>query len=325
MSLLIREKAEGEILRLGVMTGISLPILLSYAGIPERTWREWQGRRGVETRHNNNVPRFYYLTPDEEEAILRFCDESCAIHPEKGYRTLCWEMIDKNIAYVSASSVYNVIRRNKLGKKWAEITETAERGFEQPGAVHEQWHIDFSYIKIRESFFYFVSILDGYSRRILNWRLCTTMEGINAELLVMETKELYPDAKNPRLISDNGSQFISSDFRELLIILEIGHTFTRALHPQSNGKIERFHRTFKTEHTRRSAYVDESDAKIRMALWLAYYNSERLHSAIGYLTPDDVFYGRKETRLAERREKLYTAKINRRKYWTAHASNPTGA
>ncbi|MDR0662666.1 MAG: transposase family protein, partial [Spirochaetaceae bacterium] len=146
MSLEIREKAEGEILRLKTMTELPLPMLLAFAGIPERTWREWQGRRGLETKHNNNIPRCYYLTPEEEKVILHFCQNNCA--------------------------------------------------------VHEQWHIDFSYIKICGSFFYFVSILDGYSRLILNWRLCDTMEGVNAELLVMETKELYREAKNPRLISD---------------------------------------------------------------------------------------------------------------------------
>jgi transposase InsO family protein len=186
-------------------------------------------------------------------------------------------MVDKNIAFVGESRVYNVINRHKPAKKRDEIAEQAEGGFIQPMAVHEQWHTDFSYIKIHGSFYYFVSILDGYSRRILNWRLCDTMEGINAEALITETRELYPESKTPRLISDNGSRFISNDFKELLIMLEIGHTFTRANHPQSNGKLERFHRTLKTEHTRRSAYVEGKDARVRMALWLAYYNSERLH------------------------------------------------
>lgn len=321
MSLTIREKAEEEILRLRARTELPLPTLLSFAGIPWRTWREWRERHGVETKHNSNIPRNYYLTPEEGKAIFNYCQANCADHPEKGYRTLCWEMVDKNVAYVAESSVYNVIKRHNLDKKWAEIVEASERGFEQPKAVHEQWHIDFSYIKICGSFYYFVSILDGYSRRILNWRLCDTMEGINAEVLVTETKELYPEAKSPRLISDNGSQFISKEFAELLFVLEIGHTFTRSCHPQSNGKLERFHRTFKTEHTRRSAYVNDADARIRMGLWLAYYNSGRLHSAIGYLTPDDVFYGRKESRLAERREKLHTARINRQEYWKLKAAN----
>ncbi len=141
------------------------------------------------------------------------------------------------------------------------------------------------------------------------------MEGINAEILVAETKEMYPQATSPRLISDNGSQFISKDFEELLALLEVGHTLTSANHPQSNGKLERFHRTLKTEHVRRTSYLEYQDACIRLAGWIAYYNGERLHSAIWYLTPNDVFNGRAAERLAERKEKLHTACIKRREYW----------
>jgi transposase InsO family protein len=230
---------------------------------------------------------------------------------------LRYEMIDKNIAFVSCSSVYNVIKRHNLGKKWAEAEEMKKRGFDQPEGVHEQWHIDFSYIRIGGAFYYFLGILDGYSRKMLNWRLCQNMEGINAEILVTETKELYPEAKNVRLISDNGSQFLSRDFQELLGLLEVRQTFTSANHPQSNGKLERFNRTLKTEHVRRSAYLDYQDASIRMAQWIAYYNNIRLHSAIWYLTPNDVFYNRAAERLAERKEKLHTAFIIRQEYWRA--------
>jgi transposase InsO family protein len=141
------------------------------------------------------------------------------------------------------------------------------------------------------------------------------MEGINAEVLVLETKEIYPEAKDVRIISDNGSQFISKDFEELLALLEFGHTFTSANHPQSNGKLERFNRTLKTEHVRRTAYLDYKDACIRMAQWIAYYNSQRLHSAIWYLKPNDVFHDRTAGRLAERKGKLHTAFIRRQEYW----------
>ena len=311
MSLEIRETAEREIMRLHAKTMISIKILLQYAGIPWRTWWEWQERRGVETKHNNNTPRNNYLTPGEIKAIIAYC----IANPLKGYRMQCWEMVDQNIAFVSCSSVYNIIKRYNLGKKWAEAVEMAKRGFDQPKAVHEQWHIDFSYIKIQGSFYYFLGILDGFSRKMLNWRLCENMTGINAEFLVAQTKELYPEAKNPRLISDNGSQFISKDFEELLTLLEFGHTLTSANHPQSNGKLERFNRTLKTEHVRRSAYLNYQDACLRMAEWMAYYNSKRLHSAIWYLTPNDVFYDRTTKRLAERKEKLHAAFINRQEYW----------
>ncbi|GHU43480.1 transposase [Spirochaetia bacterium] len=158
------------------------------------------------------------------------------------------------------------------------------KGFTQPAAVHEQWHIDFSYIKISGAFYYFISILEGYSRKILVWDLCQTMDGINAEVLVARAKELYPEAK-PRIISDNGSQFCSKDFRELVVLLELEQTFTSPAHPQSNGKLERFHRTFKTGHVRQTEYLGYADAKAGMSRWIAYYNTERLHSAIWYLPP----------------------------------------
>jgi len=291
-------------------------MILVYAGIPKRTWHEWQERKGIETKHNNNIPKCYYLTPEEIASIVRYC----IANPLKGYRMLAWEMVDQNVAFVSCSSVYNVIKRHNLGKKWADAVEMAKRGFDQPKAVHEQWHIDFSYIRIGGVFYYFIGILDGYSRKMLNWRLCENMDGINAEILVAQTKELYPEAINPRLISDNGSQFISKDFEELLTLLEFGHTLTSANHPQSNGKLERFNRTLKTEHVRRSAYFDYQDACLRMSEWIAYYNSKRLHSAIWYLTPNDVFHGRTTKRLAERREKLHTAFINRQEYWRTQSA-----
>jgi len=275
------------------------------------TWRKWMGRRGIETKHNNNIPKNYFLTPQEIAAIVMYC----AANQLKGYRMQCWEMVDKNVAFVSCGSVYNVIKRYNLGKKWAEVAEMKKRGFDQPKAVHEQWHIDFSYIRIDGAFYYFLGILDGFSRKMLNFRLCENMTGINAEILVVETKELYPEANNARIISDNGSQFISKDFEELLALLEFGHTLTSANHPQSNGKLERFNRTLKSEHVRRSAYLNYQDACIRMAQWIAYYNCERLHSAIYYLTPNDVFNGRTSVRLAERKEKLHTAYIKRREYW----------
>jgi len=311
MSLALRQLAEREIVRLHNLTGILIINLLVFAGISKRTWHEWQKRRDIETKHNNNTPKTHYLTPEEIRAIVTYCNDN----PLKGYRMQCWEMVDRNIAFVSCSSVYNIIKRYNLDKKWAEAIEMAKRGFDQPKAVHEQWHIDFSYIRIGGAFYYFLGILDGFSRKMLNWRLCENMAGINAEILVAQTKELYPEAKNPRIISDNGSQFTSKDFEELLVLLEFDHTLTSANHPQSNGKLERFNRTLKSEHVRRSAYLNYNDACQRMAEWILYYNNERLHSAIWYLTPNDVFYGRTTRRLAERKEKLHTAFINRQEYW----------
>ena len=143
------------------------------------------------------------------------------------------------------------------------------------------------------------------------------MDGLWAEAVLMKARELYPEA-NPRIITDNGSQFISKDFRELVSLLEMKQAFTSPAHPQSNGKLERFHRTFKSEHVRQSAYLGRTDVE-RMKKWIRYYNGERLHSAL-FLPPDDVFYGRMGIRRAERKEKLHTTSINRQSYWRSLAA-----
>jgi transposase-like protein len=312
MSLEKRNLIEREIRRLHIMTGISLLTLAVFAGVSRRTFREWQLRRGKETQHNGHIPREHWLTPFEQEAIIRYCEDRM----ELGYRTLCWQMVDADIVFVSPGTVYNVLKKSGMTKKWAEIEEAAKKGFEQPKAIHEHWHIDFSYIRVCGVFYYFISVMDGYSRKILSWDLCQSMEGLWAEIAVAKAMEKYPCAK-PRLITDNGSQFISKDFRELTRLLDIEHTFTSPGHPQSNGKLERFHRTLKSEHVRVSAYLSYEDAKERMKRWIEYYNEQRLHAALFYLSPEDVFQGLKETRLAERKEKLYNACINRRSYWQA--------
>lgn len=141
---------------------------------------------------------------------------------------------------------------------WAKSSDTAaKKGFDQPPSIHEQWHTDISYIRIQGVFYYFVSVMDGFSRMILVWDLFITMEELSIEIVIIRAKEKYPDA-NPRLITDNGAQFVAKDFKELPALLAITHTFTSPAHPQSNGKLERFHRSFKSEHVRITAYTSRT-------------------------------------------------------------------
>jgi len=310
MSLEKREQIQGEVERMHQRTGIGVTLLAGYAGVSRSTWQEWRKRTGEETKHNGNLPKYHWLTPLEQEAITAYCRERLDL----GYRRLTYLMLDENIVAASCSAVYNALKRANLTKKWATVNEEAKKGFTQPAGIHEHWHTDFSYIKIGVNFYYFVAVLDGFSRMILAWDLFMTMETWTVQTVIQKAKEQYPHAK-PRLITDNGSQFVSKDFKELMTLLEMRHTFIRPAHPQSNGKLERFHRTLKTEEVRMSAYFDYEDARIRLGEWIRYYNEVRLHSAIYYLTPKEVFEGKTEKRLAERREKLYTANINRRAFW----------
>jgi hypothetical protein len=182
MSLQTRETVEKEITRFHIKTGLPVETLLKHAGISKRTWHEWALRRGIKTAHNNNIPKNYFITPQEEEAIIAYY----LANPLKRYRMLSYEMVDLSIAFVSPSTVYNVIKRKNLDKKWAETAEMKRKGFNQPAGIHDQWHIAFSYVKIAGTFYYFLGLLDGYSQKMLAWKLCETMEGVNVEVLVMK-------------------------------------------------------------------------------------------------------------------------------------------
>ena len=299
--------------KLAEKTEIKVSVLVAFAGVSKSTWHEWKTRKGIETRHNHETPKLNWYTPEERQAVVKYV----LTHKNflYGYRYLAWQMIDENVAFVRPASVYNIMKEYDLVHRWAKNEgEAKKKGFDQPEAPHEQWHTDISYVKVLGVFYYFISIMDGYSRKILDWVLCENMEGINIELLVARVKEKYPEAR-ARIIHDNGKQFISKDFKSLISLLELYETAARVCHPQSNGKLERFHSTLKTEHVRQTAYFSYEDAKEKMAQWIDFYNNKRLHGALLYLTPADYFEGRKESRLAERREKLHTADINRKAYW----------
>lgn len=312
MSLAERASIVAEIESMHARTGISPSVLRSFVGIGRSTWDEWRRRGTAETRHNHGTPKSNWVTPAEIRAVVDFCE---AYRDRlRGYRYLAWLMVDRDVAFVRPSSVYNVLKRNGLFPKWAAAKEAKKRGFDQPSRPNEQWHTDFSYVRVRGAFYYFASILDGFSRKILVWDLFPTMEALNIEILVMRAKESYPGAR-ARIIHDNGRQFASRDFLDLVAKLELKETSTSPFHPQSNGKVERMHRTFKTEEVRRSDYHGFEDAVRKMEGWIRFYNSERLHAAIGYLTPDEVFAGKMEERVEERRRKMYNATMARQAFW----------
>ena len=217
-------------------TGISQLALLSYLGISKSTWNEWQGRENAETRHNHDTPKSNGVTPNETRAVVDFC--SAYGNLLRGYRYLAWLMMDMDVACVQPSTVYNILRKDGLFPKWAKTHDVKKKGFDQPLRPNEQWHTDFSYVRIHGVFYYFACILDGSSRKMLVWDLFPFMDALNIELLIMRAKELYPDA-HARLIHDNGKQFYARNFLDLVSKLEQEETATSPFHPQSDGKVER--------------------------------------------------------------------------------------
>jgi transposase InsO family protein len=153
--------------------------------------------------------------------------------------------------------------------------------------------------------------LDGFSRYIVHWEIRRAMTEADVEIILQRGREKFPDAK-PRMISDNGPQFISKDFKEFIRISGMTHVKTSPYYPQSNGKLERYHRTIKSTCIRVRTPLSLQDAINIVADFVDHYNTGRLHGAIGYITPKNKLDGRAETILAERDAKLTAAREARK-------------
>ena len=160
------------------------------------------------------------------------------------------------------------------------------------------------------TFYYLCSVLDGYSRSIVHWDLRESMREADIEVILERAKEKYPEAK-PRIISDNGPQFIARDFKEFIRISGMTHVRTSPYYPQSNGKIERWHKSLKSECIRPGTPLSLDDARRLVQGYVEHYNSIRLNSAIGYITPKDMLAGRQQEIHMERDRKLTAARQQR--------------
>ena len=194
------------------------------------------------------------------------------------------------------------------------------RASNNPCAPHEHWHVDVTYINVAGTFFYLCSLLDGYSRFIVHWEIRESMTEPDVETIIQRARERFPDER-PRIISDNGPQFIAKDFKEFIRICGMTHVRTSPYYPQSNGKMERWYKTLKGECIRVKTPLSLADARRIVEDFVAHYNTVRLHSAIGYVAPADKLAGRDRQIFAERDRKLDTARERRK---AARAASQAG-
>jgi putative transposase len=219
-------------------TDIGAGRFIGWLDITASKFYDWRERYGRVNEHNGWVPRDFWLEDWEKQAIIGFHLKN----PLEGYRRLTFMMLDADIVAVSPTSVWRVLGQAGLLSKWNSKPSKKGTGFEQPLAAHQHWHIDVSYINISGTFYYLCSILDGCSRYIVNWDLRESMIEAEIEIILERAKELYPEAR-PRIISDNGPQFIAKDFKEFIRVSGMTHVRTSPYYPQSNGKIERCHKS----------------------------------------------------------------------------------
>jgi transposase InsO family protein/transposase-like protein len=194
-----------------------------------------------------------------------------------------------------------------LLQRWNRKASLKGTGFQQPLKPHEHWHVDVSYINTSGTFYYLCSVLDVASRYIVHWEIRESMKEQEVEIILQRAAEKFPEAK-PRLISDNGPQFIAKDFKdfkEFIRICGMTHVRTSPFYPQSNGKIERWHKSIKTECIRPGVPLSMEDAERIVGRWVGHYNTVRLHSAIGYIAPSDKLEGRETQIFAERDRKRF--------------------
>jgi putative transposase len=287
-------------------TELTTQRLLGWLGLGTSKFHDWKHRYGKANEHNGHIPRDWWLEDWEKQAILEYHDR----HTLEGYRRLTFMMLDDDVVAVSPATVYRILKQaGRLDRRWLPPSKKGT-GFVQPTRPHEHWHIDVSYINVGGTFYYLTSVLDGYSRFIVHWELRAQMTERDEETIVQRALENFPDV-TPRIISDNGPQFIARDFKDFIRLLGLTHVRTSPHYPQSNGKLERWHGSLKTECVRPWAPCSLEEAILRISRYVVYYNCTRLHSALGYVTPADKMNGLEPVIFAERDRKLDEARQRR--------------
>jgi transposase InsO family protein len=303
----IRDEIVGFIERYAALTGLAAGRLVAWIGIGRDKWHAWKARRGQANRHNAFVPREFWLEPWERRAIMAFF----LGHPGEGYRRLTYMMLDADVVAVSPSSTYRVLKDEGLLTAWNRRASKKGTGFVQPLQAHAHWHIDITHLNLGGTFYYFCGVIDGYSRYLVAWDIRSSMKELDVEILLERARARFPEA-HPRIISDNGPQFVGREFKEFVRDAGMTHVRTSPYYPQSNGKFERFNQTYKVECIRPQTPLSDDDARRITAQYVDRYNNVRLHGALGYIAPRDQLEGRAEAIRAERRRKLHEAHERRK-------------
>ena len=303
----VRDEVVDFVNRWSARTEIAVVRMTGWLGVRSSKFYDWRSRYGKANEHNAWVPRDHWLQPWEKAAILEFERQ----YPLEGYRRLAFMMLDADVVAVSPSSVYRVLKQAGRLEGWNRKPSRKGTGFEHPLRPHEHWHVDVSYINVCGTFYYLCSVLDGYSRYIVHWEIRESMKEMDIEMILQRAREAFPGV-TPRIISDNGPQFIARDFKEFIRICGMTHVRTSPYYPQSNGKLERWHKSLKSECIRPGTPLSLEDARRLVAGYVEHYNTIRLHSAIGYVAPADKLAGREPTIFGERDRKLDEARARRK-------------
>lgn len=297
-----------EIIRLVEQSHLPAKRTLQMLGIPKTTFYRWYdrylsiGEAGLEDR-SPHPGRVWNRIPDEvREQIVELALEE----PELSPRELATRFTDMEKHFISEASVYRILKAHDLITSPTFMVIRAANEFtEKTTAPNHLWQTDFTYLKvIGWGWFYLSTILDDFSRYIVAWKLCATMKASD----VTDTLELALEASGctsarvrhrPRLLSDNGSSYVSHDLAKWLDGQEMDHVRGAPHHPQTQGKIERWHQTLKNRILLENYYLPGA-LEQAVEAFVEHYNHRRYHESLGNLTPADVYFGRSHDILSER-------------------------
>ena len=288
-------------------------------GVPKSTYYRWlmrqQHQQGLEDRPGASAPPWNRLRPQEERSILEAGREM----PELSSRQLAAWSTDNLAFAVSESTVYRILCREGLVKSPEMQLKAGKEYHRKTSGPHQMWATDASYFKvIGWGYYYLVTVMDDYSRFILAHKLQRDMTTDSLIEVVQEAVDStgmtdVPLEDRTKLLSDNGSGYVSRAFREYMRVVGIRHVLEAPYHPQTNGKLERYHRTLKDD-INQVPYEVVEDLEAAIRDFVEFYNYRRYHQALRVVTPADVLEGRLEAILAQRKEVQRETFDRRRRY-----------
>jgi putative transposase len=315
-----------EIIRLVENSEWPVKRTLKALGVPRSTFYAWYKRYQEEgfdglARRTATRPVWNKIPEEERQQVVDVALE----HPDKSPRQLAYYIIDQHETFVSESSVYRILKaRDLITSPVFQIVTAASEFKHKTKRINQLWQTDFTQLKvIGWGWYYLCTILDDYSRYILAWRLAPTMGAEDAKATLLQAVEFTGVSQirvrfRPRLLSDNGSAFISENLATFLKQYKLAHTRGAPYHPQTQGKIERWHRSMKNI-VKLDLYFYPWELEQALGSYVDYYNQQRYHESLDNLTPADVYFGRREEVLS-RRELIKQMTLKKR--WQVNCQTP---